>query len=424
MLGRDLEPRGRPDHRPRRGNNYVNSTHQGRSNSRTVRMTPRLCTWTLSRLGCTSLAFWQRCHLSENNRIVDHKQLSRLAEALLIRAGSDGREALLIAEHLVEANLSGHDSHGIGLLPHYLQGIREGRVFPGRRAKVVRDCGAVVVLDGQFGFGQVVAQDAMAIGVERAKRYGVAVIALRQSHHLGRIASWGEIAAAKGYISIHYVNSSGGSPIVAPFGGREARLSTNPYCTVFPPTRKPSVMVDMATSKIALGKARVARAKGDSLPDGVAIDVNGNPCVDPGVLFTEPAGALLPMGEHKGYSLAVVCELLAGALTGGGTAATVRNRQRLASNNMLTIVIDPERLSDRASFIGEVDALVDYLGATKPLENLEGRGAVLLPGETERNCRRDRLSCGIPIEAETWRGLCDVATELGLSRNDVELLIQ
>src|SRR5262249_4398801 len=239
----------------------------------------------------------------------------------VIRAGgSSTAEAAIVTDHLIEANLRGHDSHGVGMLPTYIKNLNNGTLKPNEPGTVVKDDGAFIVYDGRRGYGQVVARTATQLGIDKARKSGSAVVALRNAHHIGRIGSYGEQCAAAGLISLHFVNVMGHTALVAPHRGLDGRLSTDPVCIAIPAAESGRpVILDMATSKIAQGKVRVARNKGETLPPGLIIDAKGEASRNPADMFTEPPGALLPMAEHKGYALAFVCQVLAGAVTGGGT---------------------------------------------------------------------------------------------------------
>jgi hypothetical protein len=177
----------------------------------------------------------------------------------------------------------------------------------------------VIVIDGGAGYGQVVAKEAMDIGIERAKKHGVAVVGLKNSHHIGRVGHWGEQCAWAGLVSTHWVNVHGHKSLAAPFGGAEPRFTTNPYCTAVPRQGQEPIVLDFATSQVAMGKVRVANNKKVMMDEGLLIDSAGRPTTDPSVMYNAPYGAILPFGLHKGGGLAVICDLLAGALTGGRT---------------------------------------------------------------------------------------------------------
>src|SRR5579862_1959694 len=297
---------------------------------------------------------------------IDHQRLRRLTSALLEKTGSQAPEAKIVADHLVDANLAGHDSHGVGMIPHYMRNFKAGTLKPNQVPVVVSESGNFSVWDGKNGYGQVIARAAMGWAIDTARRRGVAVHGLRNTHHIGRVGAYGEMAAAQGLVSVHFVNGNSGPPRVTPFRGREGRLSTNPICVAVPGTKDtPPVVLDMATSRIAIGKVRVAYNKGKPVVDGALISADGKPTTDPSVLYKEPYGAVQPFGEHKGYALALIAELLAGAVVGAGTIQPANPRNRGILNGMLTVVIDPARMASADFLRTEVDALIAYMKATR-----------------------------------------------------------
>ena len=316
--------------------------------------------------------------------ILASETLHALIRAVCSAGGSVGQEPQLVADQLVEANLTGHDSHGIGLLPFYVECRARGALVPNRHAEL-RDRGAVLVVDGQRGYGQVIGHEAMQIAMARAKEQGVALLAIRNSFHLGRIGHWAEQCAERGFASIHFVNGIDHAPLQAIYGSAEARLSTNPFCAALPGPDGAMVVLDMATSRIALGKARVAANRGVPAPRGSLLDARGEPTRDPWVMFQDPKGALVAMGEHKGSGLAVLCEFLAGALTGGWTVQPEHPMAGGTINNMLSVVIDPDALGGRERLWREGAALATYLKSARPRAGFD---EVLLPGEPERRRRR------------------------------------
>jgi len=328
--------------------------------------------------------------------------------------GSTEQEARLVADHLVLANLFGHDSHGVGMMPHYIQNTTTGACVRNHHAKISRDNGAVIVIDGGAGYGQVVAKEAMDIGIERAKKHGVCVVGLTNAHHIGRIGHWGEQCARAGMVSTHWVNVHGHKSLVAPFGGAEPRFTTNPYCTAVPRKGKEPIVLDFATSQVAAGKVRVANNKKTPMEPGLLIDSAGNATTDPGVLYNAPYGAILPFGLHKGGGLAVICDILAGALTGGRTHSprTIKKDSTDIINNMLSIIIDPESMGGNAMFEDEVETFITWVKSAKPQPGVK---EVLAPGEPERMRRVDRQKNGIPIDTTTWQQLLEVAQKVRLN---------
>jgi hydroxycarboxylate dehydrogenase B len=348
-----------------------------------------------------------------NNVVLPHGKLRAAAARILVAGGAAAADAAIVADHLVEANLAGHDSHGIGMLPHYLRGIAGGVLDPKAHAAIEDRGGAVLAVDGRKGFGQVVAGEAIAAGIERARATGVALVALRNAAHIGRVGSYGEKAAAAGLVSVHFVNVVGHPGLVAPYRGSDARFATNPICIALPPAGgKPPVVLDFATSLVAMGKVRVAMNRGETMEEGILIDAAGRPSTDPKVMWQEPRGAILPFGLHKGYGLAFLCELLAGALTGGGTLSTVPFEKDRIANNMLSFVLDPARLPGADRLDAEIAAAIDYVKASPPADPAL---PVLVAGEPEIALRAKRRAEGIPIERATWDELREAAAGLGVA---------
>jgi uncharacterized oxidoreductase len=348
-------------------------------------------------------------------------RLRALVRAILERGGSAEPEADLVAEHLVAANLAGHDSHGVGMIPAYVRHLQAGLVVPNTRAKVVKDDGAVLMFDGGRGYGRCVAGEAMTAAIDRCRRTGVVALTLANAHHIGRVGAYGELASAAGLVSLHFVNVTDHRGLVAPFRGTDARFSTNPVCIALPATdRHPPVLLDMATSAVAMGKIRVARNEGKPAPEGVLIGPDGRPTRDPHVMYREPHGALLPFGGHKGYALAVVTELLAGALSGGPTIQPGNERRGGTVNNMFAILIDPARLAGVDWLRREIDGFVDYVKASPPVDP---NAPVLVPGDPERLARADRQRAGMDVDATTWEEILAAGEKVGLAREEAEALV-
>ncbi len=344
--------------------------------------------------------------------------LRRVVSAIVEAGGSARSEAELVADNLVFANLSGHDSHGVGMLPRYVDALVEGGLRVNQHAAVELDTGALLRLDGQFGYGQVVGREAMALGVERALEHGCAVVALANAHHLGRIGHWAEQCLERGLISLHFVNVVA-RPIVAPFGGTDARSGTNPVCIGIPlPGREPLVL-DFATSRIAQGKARLAHQRGDRVPPGFLLDDAGETTSDPRFAVVPPFGALLPFGEHKGFGLNLVAELLGGALTGSATGRRPYSGSRVILNGMLSIVIDPAKLGTAPHFAEEAAAYIAWLQQARTPDGGDG---VRLAGDIERQTRVERNRAGIPLDLPSWLEILGAGAKLGLDPDGLEAL--
>jgi len=344
--------------------------------------------------------------------------LVRAIAAVVAAGGSDKREARLVAENLVEANLQGHDSHGIGMIPRYVDALLEGGLKANRHVTVRLDGGALLSLDGNAGYGQVIGKEAMELAVPRAKEHGSCVMVLGNAHHLGRIGHWAEMAVAEGLISIHFVNVISHAR-VAPYAGSDARFGTNPVTVGIPLPGEPPLMLDFATSAVAQGKMRVAYNKGEKVADGLLIDDHGNPTNDPRYVVVPPWGALLTTGAYKGYGLSVVCELLGGALSGGGTWHYEDHSRMRVYNGMFVVLVDPSRLGTRENFERETRAYLDWLRRCPPAP---GCDKVRIAGEPEREWKAKRTKEGIPVDPFTWDEIIAAGAKVKVEREVIEKL--
>ncbi len=353
--------------------------------------------------------------------IIQANPLTQFVTAIFQQGGSEKNEAELVASSLVRANLMGHDSHGVGLVPTYTEHMIEGLLKPNTPAECVRDDGAILMFDGQRGFGRRVAGEAMTAAIERCRTTGVVLMTLRNAHHVGRIGAYGEMAMEAGLISLHFVNVTDHSPAVAPWGGSEPRFITNPVCIAVPGTdRMPPTLLDMATSKIAMGKVRVAMTQGVPVPEGMLIDQAGQPTTDPNVIYAEPRGALLPFGDHKGSGLALMCELLGGALSGGGTIQPGNKRDNSLINNMFNVIVDPARLVDTDWLQSEIDATLDYVKSARPADP---QHPILVAGDPERARIQERTANGIEVDDTAWGLILDAAKALGMTEQKLADLV-
>ena len=351
-------------------------------------------------------------------RNVKADSLTAVVHAIVKAGGSSEREAALVSTNLVEANLKGHDSHGVGMVPRYIDAMQEGGLTVNQHVSVVMDGGAMLTLNGNQGYGQVMGYEAMELGAERAKRNGVCVVGLSNSHHIGRIGHWAEQCIAHGLVSIHFVNVIS-RPIVAPWGGSDARHGTNPFCVGIPRAGKAPVVLDFATSKIAQGKTRVAHNKRVELEPGTIIDNEGKPTVNPRYTVIEPYGAILPFGEHKGSGLALICELLGGALSGGSTASGPADGKRRVLNGMFSILVDPNKMGTGENLAKEMESFVAWHTGSPPAD---GVAKVKIAGEPEREWKKQRLDQGIPVDPNTWQEIVDAGAKVGLEQTLIEKL--
>jgi uncharacterized oxidoreductase len=352
--------------------------------------------------------------------LVEAGRLDGLVAAIFRAAGCDAAEAGRISTHLLGANLAGHDSHGVARVPRYVEWLQAGYVLKGQDAAIVTDGGCFALLDGRFGFGQTVAPQAVALGIARAQQHGISVVGLRNAGHIGRVGDYAETANRAGLISVHFVNVAG-SVLVAPFGGTERRFSTAPFSVGVPLPGRPLVL-DFATSLVAEGKVLVASNGGKKLPADALIEPDGRLSDDPRTLYgrydpigprnpANGAGAIRAFGEHKGAGLAFMCEMLAGALTGGGTSGPVDSRTRIA-NGMLSFFVSPKHFGTEAEFHATGRAYVDWVIGCRPAKAGE---PVLAPGDKEAATRAERLANGVPLQPDTWESIRQVAQRLGVN---------
>ena len=348
--------------------------------------------------------------------------LAALLARIFSAAGGSEEEARRIGTNLVEANLAGHDSHGVVRTQRYVEWAGRGAVRFGQSITAAIDGGAFALLEGHRGFGQSLGGQAVEIGLAKAREHGVSVIALRNAGHLGRIGAWAEMACEAGFVSIHFVNVKN-SLLVAPFGGAGRRMSTAPVCVGVPNRTQGTAddfILDFATSRIAEGKALVALKGGKPAPPDALIDGEGLPTGDPRALYgdidrdavADPRagpGALAAMGDHKGSGLGLACELLAGALTGSGAAGDGSD----IHNGMLSIYLDPARFDDGHGWSG---AVRDYIAFVRGCAPAKGTASVLIPGDPERARRAERRRSGLPLAAGVWESILLTGETLGLNR--------
>jgi len=347
-------------------------------------------------------------------------KLADLLTAILEKDGCAEQEARIVADHLVDASMRGHDSHGVIRIMRYHHWLQTGQLNANRPLKTIMDSGAMVQLDGQSGMGQRLAQEATDIGIARAQEHGVALIAMRQAGHIGRLGAYAEQACRAGLVSIHFVNVAS-SRLVAPFGSLQRCMSTAPVAIGVPNPSGEDFILDFATSLVAEGKALVASQGGKPLPEGALIGGDGLHTTDPAALYGDSVnadvpnprdgpGALRAMGDHKGSGLALACELLAGVLTGNGAND---GQERSFGNGLLSVLIQPERLDDLHGFGRDVASYLAYVNAATPAAGID---KVLIPGDPERARHAARTS-GLPVPKTVADGIAALATELGLKEH-------
>lgn len=368
-------------------------------------------------------------HDSNGSVYVQVEPLKALVSETFTRNGCSRAESDRIASRLSGANLRGHDSHGVIRVPRYANYLTDGIQVADITVDVKLENDVLTVIDGKFGFGQTVGEQAVDIGISKARKHGVAITALQNAGHLGRIGDWAERAAAQGLVSIHMVNVRG-SLLVAPFGGTDRRMSTSPFCAGIPmDDGEDPIILDMATSVVAEGKALVALKGGKPLPNDAIVSATGEITGDPGPLYGDTkqgefpsasngSGALRAFGDHKGSGLNFLMEMMAGALTGSGCAAVSNEPMRRFCNGMFSIYLSPEAFGHSDdSFVSEVRAYVAFMKSSKPTEP---GGEVLIPGEKEKQVMAERLVSGLPLAPEAWSDIVDTARDAGMSQSEIE----
>jgi hydroxycarboxylate dehydrogenase B len=335
-------------------------------------------------------------------------QLETLATRIFAALGVPAGDAAWVGRLLVRANLRGHDSHGVIRIPQYVGSIRKGETNPRPSLTVLAETPTTAIVDGDLGLGQVVARRATEVALEKAARLGLAAVGTRRSNHIGRLADYAELAAEQGFVGLVWANAPTAHSVV-PHGGLSRRLSTNPLAIAVPgPDGGVAVSVDMATSIVAEGKVRVKRNRKEPLPTGWAIDPAGRPVTDSEAFYGPPRAGLLPVGGHKGTALGLIVEVLGGILSGEGA---IGERTGPVHNGTFLLLIEVTRFLPLVDFTGQVTDLVQWVKSAAPAP---GVSEVLVPGEPEARSEAHRRAHGIPVEAETWRQIEEIAAELGV----------
>ncbi|WP_105969487.1 Ldh family oxidoreductase [Streptomyces geranii] len=327
------------------------------------------------------------------------------AAAVTEAHGVPPADARLLADTLVTAELWGHPSHGMLRLPWYLNRVESGATAAVAAPEVVSDNGAVLVVDGHDGLGQVLADRAVTWGVERARAHGISAVAVRNSGHFGTAAYFTRRAAEQGCVALLATNAS---PAMAPWGGREKRIGTNPWSIAAPGGRYSTVVMDIANTAVARGKIYHAEERGEPIPEGWAADADGVPTTDPRRAIE---GLILPMAGHKGYAMSFMFDVLAGVLTGSAFGSAVVGPYRPTGRSgvgHLLICVDIKSMADPAEFEQRMETLVEE---TKATPAASGTAEILVPGEPEiRTAERLRTE-GITVVDDTWASLAAIAAE-------------
>jgi len=349
--------------------------------------------------------------------LVTPAALQRFIQAVLEALGMSPGAAALTADLMVRTDLRGVDSHGIGMLPRYVEWTRAGFIHPWAEPVVVRDDLATALVDGQKGLGHPAAVMAMELAMDKAAAYGIGIVAVRNSNHYGAAASYSMMALPRGMVGISLTNS----PYVAvvPTFGREPMMGTNPISVAVPAGRRPAWVLDMATSTVAVGKLTVASRWDRPIPPGWALDEAGQPTTDPRRALASrrltPLGGTRELGSHKGYGLGVLVDILSGVLSGapyGNLFDRTGGRERRHSNTGHCLAaLDVRRFRPLEEFQAAMDDMLEALAGTPPAE---GHARVLTAGEPQAECERRRRAEGIPLAPVLVAQVNDIAAELGV----------
>lgn len=341
--------------------------------------------------------------------ILRAEQVEKIAFHLLCAAGAPEEHSKTVAQHLMENNLAGHDSHGIIRIIQYLRQIKEGVIVPHALPEILKETATTAQIDGHYGFGQVAAKFSTEVAIGKAREQGISGVTVRNLGHIGRLGAYTEMAAREGCAAILFCGTGGLVPYQPPFGGTKRKLGTNPIAMAFPGYNDELFCSDFATSVCAEGKIRVHLARGAKLPNGWILNKEGQPSNEPKDFYD--GGTILPLGGsvgHKGYCLAFMTDLFASILSGNGFPGKP-NKQ--FSNGFLILTIDVKRFLPLSQAREEAALMARFVKDT-PLA--EGFRQLFYPGEKEAISRKLRRQTGVEIEEETWDQIKNLIQEYKL----------
>jgi LDH2 family malate/lactate/ureidoglycolate dehydrogenase len=335
-----------------------------------------------------------------------YQEIASMCSAILEKLNVPVENSKIIADSLVKADLRGVESHGIARMPAYTKRVKQGLINPQAKYKIISEKNTSVVYEDENGFGQVIGNEAMNLAIKKTKESGMAIVSGCHTNHLGMLAYYVLNAINQDMIAIMTSNAP---PAMAPWGGHKALIGTNPFCVGIPAGKHLPIVVDMATSIVARGKVRLAIEKQENIPEGWALDENGNPTTDPTLALK---GSVLPLGGVKGYCLAILVEILSGVLSGGNIFDKVKSSTDMSGPMdvgffIQTIAIN--QFMDKDHFKARVDNLIEIV---KQAPKALGVSEIFLPGEIEFNIEKDRLENGIPIKERIWNKIIDLSKEL------------
>ncbi|MBT3346671.1 MAG: Ldh family oxidoreductase [Gemmatimonadetes bacterium] len=339
--------------------------------------------------------------------------LRRLGQDLFTCVGVPEDEAALVSDHMVESGLLGHDSHSVLRFPQYTEMVRSGKVTPGAPLEILREHDSVVQVNGNWNYGPVTATRATELAIERVKDRAMSIVTVRGCNHVARLGRFVHMVAQHEHlIGLMCANGHGADLAVAPFGGRERRLPTNPLAVGIPTGRDWPIVLDMTTSMTSGGALREYRNRNEPVPDGSIVDGHGRQTTDVEDYYNEPFGAMLPLGfplvGHKGTGLAVVIDILSGALSGAGCSQADPPE---SGNALFLAILDIRAFRELTDFHDEVDRFIDFLKSSEPME---GFSEVMLPGEKSHRIRLEREAHGMDVDDTAWSQISELAGELGI----------
>ena len=339
---------------------------------------------------------------------VDPDRLIDFGTAVYAQQGMPEADARLVADTLVQADLWGHQSHGVLRLGWYLDRIRNGVMNPVTKPQFVVDAGAIGLIDGGDGVGHVLTMLATREAIRRAKAHGIGAVGVRNSNHFGTCMYYTLTAAREGCVA--FLTSNGG-PAMAPWGGRKKIVGTNPWSIAAPAGRHAPFVVDMANTGVARGKIYLARQKRQPIPLGWAITADGAPTTDPQAAID---GIILPMAEHKGYAIAAMVDMMSGVLTGSGFLSAVHSPYKTAEKSNcghMMIALNVEAFQPLADFNARME---QWVAEIKSVPVAKGFDEVFYPGEIEARNNEKHRSEGITFPEDTLADLRRIAKETGL----------
>ena len=343
--------------------------------------------------------------------LIPATQLRTISINIFTAIGLKPDKAQTIANLLIESNLAGHDSHGVLRLPQYVLSIQSKAIDPDVEIEIVSETPSSAIIDGHSGLGQFIATQAMEVAIAKAREHTISTVNVHNCNHIGRLADYVRMAAEAKMIGLLFLNGHGGDHGVAPWGGTDRRLSTNPFACALPTGKDSPMVIDLTTSIVAGGKIRAYRSRGEPLPEGWILDADGNPSTDPNAYLEHPQGPLLPFGDivgHKGYGLSMMTDILAGAMCEAGCS---RSSAPGVGNAFFIIVIDIEKFIDLADFEAHVAQMMDFVKASP---TAPGFDEISIPGERSARTRQQRLAEGIPLDDTTWERLVETAQSVGV----------